>query len=86
MHAPWSSVRTMPASRNTTVVFRLNVAVKLALVGLLVFGAFSGLLQFEGKAFLWRLLTYPVASLVVPVVWVARYRTDHRIPTPQTSC
>ena len=79
MHAPWSSVRTMPASRNTTVVFRLNVAVKLALVGLPVFGAFSNcsnsrLQQFEGKAFLWRLLTYPVASLVVPVVWVARYR------------
>ena len=47
MHAPWSSVRTVPASRNTTVVFRLNVAVKLALVGLPVFGAFSELQQFE---------------------------------------
>ena len=64
----------MPASPNTTVIFVLNVAIKLALVGLLVFGAFSGLQQFEGKAFFWRLLTYPVASLVVPVVWAARHR------------
>jgi hypothetical protein len=28
----------------------LDVAVKVALVGLLAFGAFSGLEQFEGKA------------------------------------
>ena len=49
--------------------FWLTLAVKAALVCLLVFGAFSGLQQFEGKAFLWRLVTYPVAVLVVPIVW-----------------
>jgi hypothetical protein len=49
--------------------FWLDMAVKAALVGLLVFGAFSGLEQFEGKAFGWRLLTYPLAALVVPVGW-----------------
>ena len=65
----------MQVSRNTTLVLCLNVAIKLALVGLLAFGAFSGLQQFEGKAFFWRLLTYPVASLIVPVVWTARYRS-----------
>ena len=31
--------------------------------------AFSGLQQFEGKVFLWRLATYPVAALTVPVAW-----------------
>ena len=49
--------------------FWLTLAVKAALVCPLVFGAFSGLQQFEGKAFLWRLVTYPVAVLVVPIVW-----------------
>ena len=33
------------------------------------FGAFSGLQQFEAKAFLWRLATYPIAALVVPIIW-----------------
>lgn len=36
---------------------------------MLVFGAFSGLQQFEGKGFFWRLTTYPVAILVLPIVW-----------------
>jgi hypothetical protein len=38
-------------------------------VGLLAFGAFSGLDQFEGKAFGWRLVLYPIAALIVPVSW-----------------
>ena len=38
-------------------------------MSLLVFGVFSGLQQFEGKGFLWRLITYPVAILVLPVAW-----------------
>jgi hypothetical protein len=47
----------------------LDVAFKVALVGLLAFGAFSGLEQFEGKAFGWRLATYPIAAVIVPVGW-----------------
>ena len=54
--------------------FWLNILVKAALICLLVFGAFSGLQQFEGKAFLWRLATYPIATLVIPVIWAVRYR------------
>lgn len=50
-------------------LFWLNVAVKAALVGLLAFGSFSGLEQFEGKAFGWRLLGYPLAAIVVPIGW-----------------
>jgi hypothetical protein len=60
--------------RNYPAAFWLDLAVKAALIGLLAFGAFSGLQQFEGKAFLWRLLTYPAAALIFPVVWVARGR------------
>ena len=44
------------------------------MIGLLVFGAFSGLQQFEGKGFFWRLITYPVAALVIPAVWMASGR------------
>jgi len=47
----------------------LDVVFKVALVGLLAFGAFSGLEQFEGKAFGWRLATYPIAAVIVPVGW-----------------
>ena len=43
--------------------FWLTFAVKAVLICLLVFGALSGLQQFEGKVFLWRLVTYPIAAL-----------------------
>ena len=51
------------------------------MICLLAFGAFSGLQQFEGKAFVWRLATYPVATLVVPVAWAVRGRGS---PYPYT--
>jgi hypothetical protein len=50
-------------------VFWLNIAVKVLFVALLAFGAFSGLEQFEGKAFGWRLVFYPLAAILVPVGW-----------------
>ena len=50
-------------------LFWADVAFKVALVALLAFGAFSGLEQFEGKAFGWRLLGYPIAAAVVPIGW-----------------
>ena len=55
-------------------IFWLNVALKLALVALLAFGAFSGLQQFEGKAFGGRLATYPLVVLVIPAVWAITAR------------
>ena len=54
--------------------FWLTLVVKASLICLLVFGAFSGLQQFEGKAFLWRLIIYPIAAFVVPIVWFATGR------------
>jgi hypothetical protein len=58
----------MPAVRRPAALW-LDLAVKALFVGLLVFGAFSGLEQFEDKAFGWRLATYPVAAALVPVGW-----------------
>ena len=52
----------------------LDVAVKLSLVVLLAFGAFSGLDRFAGKAFGWRLVGYSVAALLVPAIWAVRGR------------
>ena len=65
--------------RKYSAVFWLDIAVKAALICLLLFGAFSGLQQFEGKGFLWRLATYPIAALVIPLVWALRGR---RSPYP----
>jgi hypothetical protein len=46
-----------------------DVALKVALVAALVFGTLSDLERFEGKAFGARLISYPLATLVVPAVW-----------------
>ena len=55
--------------RKQSPVFWVNLALKVVLIALLVVGAFSGLQQFEGKGYSWRLATYPIAALVVPVAW-----------------
>jgi len=48
----------------------LDLAVKAALVGLLLFAVASlELPQFAGKAILGRTLAYPVVALIVPVSW-----------------
>jgi hypothetical protein len=52
----------------------LDLAVKAALILLLLFGALSGLERFEGKAMTGRALTYPIAVLIVPVVWRLWFR------------
>ena len=62
-----------------TPAFWLDLAVKLLLLALLAFGAFSGLERFAGKALGWRLVGYSIAALLVPMVWVARGR---RLPYP----
>ena len=67
-------IRIVSGLRRQPPAFWLDVAIKAVLIGLLAFGAFSGLQQFEGKAFVWRLATYPIAAFVVPVIWAARAR------------
>jgi hypothetical protein len=61
-------------SVNRTLAFWLDLAVKLSLLLLLAFGAFSGLERFAGKAFGWRLIGYSVAAFLVPAIWAARGR------------
>ncbi len=52
------------------LVFWVDVVVKAALVGLLLFAVLRpDLPQFQGKAMTGRALTYPLAALVVPAVW-----------------
>jgi hypothetical protein len=59
----------------------LDVALKAALIGPLLFSvARPDLPQFEGKAMTGRALTYPLAALVVPVVWWFRGRGRWEYP------
>jgi hypothetical protein len=58
----------MPRAR--PAAFWLDVAVKAALIALLLFAVVRrDLPQFEGKAMVGRALTYPLAALVVPLGW-----------------
>jgi hypothetical protein len=60
-------------------VFWVNVAVKAALIGLLLFAvARPDLPQFSGKAMGGRALTYPIAALIVPVAWWLASRRRRR--------
>jgi hypothetical protein len=62
-------IRREVNGRARGIAFWVDVAVKAALVGLLLFSVFSGLERFEGKAMTGRALTYPLAALIVPVGW-----------------
>jgi len=58
----------------------MDVSVKAALVGLLLFAvARPDLPQFEGKAMAGRAIGYPIAIAIVPVTW---WILDRRRPTP----
>jgi hypothetical protein len=51
-------------------VFWLDIAVKVALVGLLLFAALNqDIPRFHGKAMTGRALTYPIAAIIVPIGW-----------------
>jgi hypothetical protein len=59
----------------------IDVAVKLATIGLLAWAVLSpDLPQFQGKAFAGRAIAYPVALLAVPILWWLLAR--HRMPFP----
>jgi hypothetical protein len=64
----------------TSRLLWLDLAVKAALVALLLFGAFSGLDRFEGKAFGGRAIAYPIATLMVPFGWWIVARRSGRRP------
>jgi hypothetical protein len=62
----------------------LDLAVKAALVGLLLFAvAQPDLPQFEGKAMTARALLYPISALIVPVTWwIVRRRRGRPVAYP----
>jgi hypothetical protein len=51
-----------------------NIGIKGLLIALLLFSTLSDLERFNGKAMAARALTYPIAALVVPLVWRLRGR------------
>jgi hypothetical protein len=58
------------STRSASSAVALDVGLKLALVGLLVFAvARPDLPQFHGKSMAGRAIAYPLAALVVPVAW-----------------
>lgn len=60
--------------------FWVGVSLKGGLLGLLLLPVlFSELEQYEGKGMSWRILVYPIAGLVVPVLW---HLTESRQPYP----
>lgn len=68
------------AGSGRPVAFWIDVAVKIALVGLLIFAvARPDLPQFDGKAFTGRALVYPWSTVIVPVGW---WITGRRRPRP----
>lgn len=62
-------------------LFWPNLAVKAALLGLLLLAVVRpDLPQFEGKGMATRVLTYPLAALLVPAVWWVVGRRRGRAP------
>jgi hypothetical protein len=58
------------------VILWLDVAVKVALLALLVHAVLNpDLQQYSGKAMLGRALTYPIAIVFVPIVWGFGFRS-----------
>jgi hypothetical protein len=69
------------SSRQARVLLAIDVAVKLATIGLLLIAlARPDLPQFTGKAFTGRAVVYPIALLVLPVAWALFLR--RRMPFP----
>lgn len=64
-------------------VFWVDIASKLALVGLLLFAVVrDDLPQFQGKAMVGRALTYPISTLLVPLIFWLVWRSGRRPAYP----
>ncbi len=77
MAASTRSTSGMARLRGRSTVFWLNLAVKFALIALLLFGALNqDMERFHGKAMTGRAVLYPLSAIVVPAGWwlVARRR------------
>jgi hypothetical protein len=66
-------------SRAGSAALAADVALKAALIGLLVFAAArQDLPQFHGKSMTGRAIGYPLAALIVPVAWFVLSRRRRR--------
>lgn len=60
--------------------FWFSAGLKVSLLGLLLLPVlFSELEQYEGKGMSWRILVFPLAGVIVPVLW---YATGRQRPYP----
>jgi hypothetical protein len=70
--------------KSKPLVFWIDVAIKAALVAILLLALVRpDLDQFEGKGMGWRIVLYPIAAAVVPVVWwIVQRRLDRPVEYP----
>ncbi len=69
--------------RSKSWLFWLDLAVKAALIGLLLFAvARPDLEQFQGKAMNARAVFYPISTIVVPIGWWLARRRGVELPYP----
>ena len=75
--APPRARRPLPA------ILWVDVATKAALIALLVFAVVrDDLPQFQGKAMVGRALTYPISTLIVPIIFGLVWRSGRRPAYP----
>jgi hypothetical protein len=78
-----NGARLLSLPRHWSSAAWLNLLVKVGLIGLLLFAVFNqDMQQFEGKAMTGRALTYPIAIVVVPVVWFLLRRSRPHLDYP----
>ena len=71
------------AERDLSWPMVLNLGVKIALVGLLLFAVLNpDMQQFQGKAMTGRALTYPIAIVIVPIGWWILHRSRPNLAYP----
>jgi hypothetical protein len=80
------SVQAMEPDRSLArlpPIFWLDLVTKAALIGLLLFAVIrDDLEQFQGKAMTGRALSYPISTMIVPIIFWLIWRTGRRPAYP----
>jgi hypothetical protein len=75
-----SSLEALRVDGRLPAAFWVGAGLKALLVALLLLPLLlPGLEQYDGKGMSWRILVYPLAGVVIPVLW---YATGRRPPYP----
>lgn len=60
-----------PSHQRVRLLISLTVLVRLALIAILIYAVtHQGMPQFHGKGMTWRLLLYPLVTMIVPAYWL----------------